>query len=204
MIERVVFMGAKRLGFHSLQTLYKIDPEKLSAVITTDDRSDPQTSLLDFEKFSKTNSIPLFVIKERKEQLVVLDKIKPELCILVGWPWLLKPELLARVPNGFIGIHGSLLPKYRGFTPLVWAMINGEKQTGITLFYLAEQMDTGDYVSQTTIPITQHDTIANILDKTADSIRQQFEEYYPMLLNGCAPRFSQDHSQARSVPNGRP
>ena len=120
----------------------------------------------------------------------------PDLCIVVGWYWIIKPDLLNKVPHGILGIHASLLPEYRGSAPLIWPIINGDKKSGVTLFYFDEGLDTGDIVGQKEFKIDDNDSVTEIMKKAEALIEQLLEEYYPLLLESKAPRFKQDHSKA--------
>ncbi|NJN80577.1 MAG: methionyl-tRNA formyltransferase [Anaerolineales bacterium] len=122
----------------------------------------------------------------------------------MGWYWVLKADVLNLVSHGWLGIHASLLPKYRGGAPLVWAIINGEAETGLSLFYFDEGMDTGDIVAQRKINIEFEDTIMNVLVKIQKESIEIVRENYPLLLAGNAQRLKQDHTQATYVALRRP
>ncbi len=196
MINKVLFIGSKRLGYAVLEKIHNIFPSKLFSVVTVDDSNDCRSEINRFKEFSKRADKVLHMLKKPSELLSVIEQEKPDLCLVVCWYWLLKPELLAKVQKGFLGIHGSLLPKYRGNAPLVWPIINGEKQSGLSLFYFDDGMDTGDVVGQRTFEISQHDTIKDILKKSESLAVDLIEEFYPMLMEGTAPRIAQNHREA--------
>jgi len=195
-IQRVVFVGSKALGASVLDAIYSISPQSLVGVITVDDTSDIRCALDQFREFERRTGKPLRVLQKSSELMTAIVEYKPELCIVVGWYWVLKPELLKIVPYGWLGIHASLLPKYRGGAPLVWAVLNGETKTGLSLFYFDEGMDTGDIVAQKEVRIEFEDTIEDILVKVENRSREIVGENYPLLLTGNAPRLTQDHSQS--------
>lgn len=203
-VQRVVFVGSKALGASVLNALYSISPESLVGVVTVDDTSDVRCELDRFREFERRTGKPLQVLKKASELKSSIVEYQPELCIVVGWYWVLKPDLLNLVPHGWLGIHASLLPKYRGGAPLVWAIINGEEKTGLSLFYFDEGMDTGDIVAQKEVSIEFEDTIADVLAKVEARSLEIVKENYPLLLSGNAVRLKQDHTQATYVALRQP
>jgi methionyl-tRNA formyltransferase len=116
----------------------------------------------------------------------------------------LTPEVLAIPPRGCLGIHGSLLPRLSGFAPVNWALIRDEKETGPTLFYFDDGMDTGDIVGQRPFPITDEDDAATLRARIARESVALLEEMLPRLAAGNAPRTRQDHAQATIGEQRRP
>jgi methionyl-tRNA formyltransferase len=92
----------------------------------------------------------------------------PDLCVLVNYPIILTLEEIAKYPMGVINLHYSKLPYYRGRHPIVWAMINGEPEIGITVHYVDGGIDTGDIILQRTIPLGINDKYADILARAED------------------------------------
>lgn len=149
-------------------------------------------------KFAKKHNVMTFTGNPRRGRLVEFLKdyqIESDLILSINYLYLLDKELINYLPIA-INVHGSLLPKYRGRTPHVWAIINGEKKTGVTAHIIDSDCDTGDIVKQLAVPIEINDTGANILKK--------FEHIYPDLLNSVIKliqsrqlqRIKQDESKA--------
>jgi methionyl-tRNA formyltransferase len=195
-MKAVVFVGSKPLGLRVLAETYRMAPQHLRAVVTVDDREDGRSALADFVRFSEETVVPLHVLSRGSELPGVIAGYSPHLCLVVGWYWILKPEVLAMASEGWLGIHASLLPRYRGGSPLVWALINGECETGASLFYFDEGMDTGDIVAQRRLDVGPDDIIADVLARTETLSVELMRDCYPRLLEGTAPRTPQDHSQA--------
>ena len=195
-VERAVFIGSKTIGAKVLETMYAEAPNQLIASITINDVEDKRSALKRFNEFEQRTGKKLFVLERGSQLKSIINQLRPEICIVVGWYWVLSSELLEMVPNGFLGIHASLLPKYRGGSPLVWAILNGETETGISLFYFDEGMDTGDLVAQKKIPIKHRETIKDVLCKAEDKSQEIIEENYRLLLAGKAHREPQDQQQA--------
>ena len=102
----------------------------------------------------------------------------------MGWYWIFSEDVLNSVPNGFIGVHYSLLPKYRGFSPLVWSIINGENEAGFSMFSMNAGMDEGDIWLQKKISVGKNEYIGEIMDKFEKEVVNSFSELLPDILNG--------------------
>lgn len=125
-----------------------------------------------------------------------LDSTSIDLLFAVSWRYMIPSVLYRRARLGAFVFHDSLLPEYRGFSPTVWAMINGEKQTGATLIHMAEAVDTGDIVDQQSVPIGRDETIATVLDRVTQTYLELLDRTLPRLLSGTAPATAQDHARA--------
>lgn len=204
MIERVCFIGSKEMGLRALQSMCEAVPGSLCQIVTLNDSSDKRSQFDKFEEFAKKNKIPCEVVKQPQQLGQLLEKLQPQLCVVVGWYWIIKPDVLKIPKFGFVGAHASLLPRYRGGAPLVWTLINGEREGGITLFYFDEQMDSGDVIAQYRFPILPLDDIADLLRKAEKGLAALLQENYPLLLRGRAPRSKQDLSQATYCSQRRP
>lgn len=203
-MKKVVFVGSKKLGVSVLKEMYRIAPDNLCGVITIDDSQDIRCALERFLQFSKKTDKPIRVLRKSSDLKAAISEFSPDICIIVGWYWIVKPELLDMVPEGWLGIHASLLPKYRGGSPLVWAIINGERESGLSLFYFDEGIDTGDIVAQKRFEIGVNETIGDILRKVELHSVEVIQENYPLLIDGTASRMPQNHSQATYAASRKP
>ncbi len=191
MINNILFIGSKKLGLKALKEIRELAPEKIQHFITVDDSSDVRSDLDSFSKYAEESGLEMFTLKKPSGLKEIVGKIKPDLCIVVGWYWILPESVLDMVPRGVIGMHGSLLPAYRGFAPFVWAILNDEEKTGISMFYFDKGMDTGDIVDQAEIPIAENDTIADVLHKAEVEIIDLLRKNLPLLIKGTARRIKQ-------------
>lgn len=139
-----------------------------------------------------------------KSYLELFKRWQPDVLLILGWYHLIPSKVLAFPPLGCIGIHASLLPKYRGMAPINWAIINGERETGISLFYLDAGVDTGDIIAQSLIGITDNDDCATIYEKVTLKSIDLLRQYLPMVATRTAPRMAQDESNASQYPRRRP
>lgn len=122
-----------------------------------------------------------------------------DLMLAVNWRYLFSPDVYRNPRLGTFIFHDSLLPEYRGFSPTVWAMINGEDHTGVTLFEVSDKMDEGLIVDQVRIPILVEDDIAAVTERVSQGYLKLLEDNLHKLLENKAPRISQDDSKATYV-----
>ncbi len=119
-----------------------------------------------------------------------------DLIFMVSWRYLVPPRIYNLAELGAYVFHDSLLPQYRGFAPTVWAMINGESQTGVTLFEVVEDVDAGDIADQQAVPITQVDTIAMVVEKVTQTYLDLITKNFDTLISGTAKLTPQNHDDA--------
>jgi methionyl-tRNA formyltransferase len=202
--RRAMFVGSKEIGLMTLQTLTQTLPGLIVSIVTYDDSVDSRSVLPQLKAYCQRTNLPLTVIQKPSELGHVIREWSPYVVFVVGWYWIINQKVLDMVPGGFIGVHASLLPKYRGNAPLVWAVLRGDDHTGISMFYFESGMDTGDIVAQADFPITFYDTIAEVLMKAQQATADLIAQYARQLLEGQAPRKKQRHDLATYVSLRRP
>lgn len=194
--KRVLFMGSKSLGFRVLREMHKLSPETLVGALTIDDSDDTRSAREVIEQFSRDNGISLYSARDQAHAEEILREIKPDLCMVAGWYWMISPNALRAVPRGYIGIHNSLLPKYRGGSPLVWSIINNEKQVGFSFFTLGDGMDEGDIWIQQTSTLQEDDTIYDATLRLEDLAIAALRENYKAITSGNIIPSRQNHANA--------
>ena len=117
-------------------------------------------------------------------------------------------SVLSMAPNGFVGLHASLLPAYRGNAPLVWALINGESKTGVTLFFMDRGMDTGDVIDQVELSIGPNTAVDDLLTQATETCCVLIERHLGNVLDGASPRWPQNeggcsYGSVRTKADGR-
>jgi methionyl-tRNA formyltransferase len=207
-INRVVFLGSKDLGLRVLQEIRALSPDTLVGAITIDDRADTRGRFDAFSSFAETAQLPLHVATSRAHAEQLINELRPDFCLVVGWYWLVSAAAIAAVPHGFVGIHNSLLPRYRGGSPLVWQILQGEPEAGFSVFSFTPGMDDGAIWAQGRVTVERDDQIATVLDKMERATVDVVRDWYPRLLDGSATPTEQDHSGAtycaqRSPADGR-
>jgi methionyl-tRNA formyltransferase len=165
---RIGYLASGNLGYKVLSNLQKQVEDPL--FIATDVNSEK------IKEYAASKNILIFIGNPRRGNLVKFlkkNQIEANLILSINYLFLLDQELISSLPLA-INLHGSLLPKYRGRTPHVWSIINGEIQTGVTAHIIDSDCDTGDIIKQVVVPIEENDTGASILEK--------FEVIYPQIL----------------------
>jgi methionyl-tRNA formyltransferase len=135
--------------------------------------------------------------------LTPLRRWRPDVILALGWYYIV-PARVRAAARACLGIHASLLPKYRGGAPIAWAIINGERETGVTLFHLDDGVDSGDIVAQARIGIDDRETCATLFDKVTDASVDLLRQMLPLIAAGTAPRQPQRHALATTLPQRRP
>lgn len=211
---RIVFFGATELGAECCRALFRTGLNVVGIVsIPRHFRFRPSAAPLenvtfyDFGDLASRQGIPVaYVTDETRDSgyREVLESWRPELAVVAGWYYLLPRSILDLFPQGVVGVHASLLPKYRGGSPLVWAIIHGERKTGVTLFYFDEGVDTGDVVGQQEFELLPEDTIKSAYEKATRASVSLVQTYVPLVCEGKAPRISQEHETATRFPPRQP
>ena len=193
---KVLFIGSKALGLACLKALHQVSPTLNYAVVTYDDQCDSRSRLTDYAEFCEVFGFSLHVLKKPAQLDAVVQGFQPEICFVSGWYWILPKKMLDRVPRGFLGVHPSLLPKYRGAAPLVWALIHGETEVGATLFTFTDETDSGDIWWQVIVAVEPNDSINLILQRLEDAVVEQLRQSWEAILNGKLVARTQDSAKA--------
>jgi methionyl-tRNA formyltransferase/LmbE family N-acetylglucosaminyl deacetylase len=134
---------------------------------------------------------PIRHVTRIRDEIGTIRSLAPDVIFVVGFSQIIPSELLVIPPLGTIGFHAALLPGRRGCSPLIWAMIDGLKSTGVTMFYLDEGIDTGDVIATRTFAIENDDQASEVLAKANQATRSLLVENLESVLDGTAPRASQ-------------
>lgn len=195
---RVALLCAGEIGYRCLRRVLESDAARLAAVFTYRVEP-PQEHYLEWTlDLAGRHGVPAHytsgVAQEQfRELLAGLDL---DLLVAVKWRTMIPRSVIAAARGGLVVFHASLLPKYRGFAPVNWPLINGERETGVTMFYAAEEVDAGDIIEQRTRAITDEDDAGTLDSWLNETVESMLEENLPRLADGTAPRIAQDHAQA--------
>lgn len=119
-----------------------------------------------------------------------------DLILMVSWRYVVPESIYSRARKGSYVFHDSLLPKYRGFAPTVWSIINGERETGVSLFKASDSVDAGDIVDQRRTTIAKSDAIASVMAKITEMYLEVAERNFADMLDGSAASYPQNHADA--------
>jgi methionyl-tRNA formyltransferase len=197
---RIVFFGTPEFAVPSLQELI-VRTEDITAVVTQPDRPvgrGQQVKPSPVKELALTHHLPVLQPERvrRPEFLENFRSLKPDLAVVVAFGQIFPKALLDIPPHGFINVHSSLLPAYRGAAPINRAIINGEAETGITIMQLDEGMDTGAILLQAPAPILPQDTAATLHDRLAVLGAQLLGKALDRLREGAWEPAAQDEATA--------
>ena len=197
-------MGTPDFAVASLDALIKNGYNVVGIVTATDKwggRGGKELLQSDVKKYALQYDIPILQPEKLKapEFLEQLRALQADLQVVVAFRML--PEVVWNMPKyGTINVHGSLLPKYRGAAPINWAIMNGEKETGVTTFFLQHEIDTGDLIGQASTPIDENENFESVYNRLkyigADLLLQTLKD----IEGGKTKGQAQDTSQATHAP----
>ncbi|HUE40279.1 MAG TPA: formyltransferase, partial [Candidatus Binatia bacterium] len=172
--------------------------DELALVITHDDRPGEAIWFRSVRALAEQHRIQVIAPRDVNAPAVVeqVRALEPDFLFSAMFRQLLKSDLLALPRRGALNLHPSLLPRFRGRSPINWVLVEGETETGVTLHYMVEKADRGDIVAQRRIAIAEDDTALTLHHKATAQARLLLREAYPLLASGRAPRIVQDQAQA--------
>ena len=197
-------MGTPDFAKKPLERLYR-DGHDIAGVFTQPDKPSNRGMKVAFspvKEFALTHGFPLFQPKTLRDgsSLDALTKLECELIVVVAYGKLLPREILELPPLGCVNIHASLLPKYRGAAPIQWAVLNGERETGVTSMYMAEQLDAGDILYVKRAVIGDDETAGELYSRLSVSGAGLTSETIDKISKGEAVAVTQNHSEATFAP----
>ena len=197
MNKRRVFLGSKLFGLSMLNAAVSSDPGSNWLILIPNDSSDPRSNSSQFRDFASQIDAEISVVQSGGEATGHIEKFKPESGLVCGWYEKITPEAL-QMKNGLWGIHNSLLPKYRGGSPLVWALINGETKVGSSIFLLTDELDAGAIAGQVSTRVKGSDSIETILKRLQVEMGTLVGELWPKLANGERVQLTKQDSASAS------
>jgi len=201
---KIVFMGTPDFSIPTLKILLE-SKHKILAVVTQPDKERGRGQKVSFtpvKQFAVENNIPVYQPEKLKGNSEFVDQMKslePDLFVVVAFRIL--PKDIFEIPKyGSFNLHGSYLPKYRGAAPIQWALINGETETGLTTFKLAEKVDTGNIYLQENVEIYPEDNFEILLDRMSKLGAKMVFETVNLIESGNYELKKQDDSLASPAP----
>ncbi|MBQ8689653.1 MAG: methionyl-tRNA formyltransferase [Clostridia bacterium] len=197
---RIMFMGTPEIAASCLERLIR-DGHNVVATVTREDKPRGRGNVMTptpVKLLSLENGIPVHTPKTLRgeEFAAILDEYAPDLIAVVAYGKILPPEVINYPKYGCINVHVSLLPKLRGAAPMQRAIIDGESETGVTIMYMDEGLDTGDIITARAFPITDTDDFESVHDRSAALGAEMLSETVTALLEGTATRTKQDSTLA--------
>ena len=201
---KIVFMGTPEFAVPSLNALLSSKKE-ITAVVTQPDKPSGRGKKLTPPpvKAAALNSGVAVLQPERikdEEFVNTLREINPDIIVVAAYGKILPKDIIQLPRYGCINVHASLLPKYRGAAPISWAIINGEKETGITIMQMDEGLDTGSILLQKGIEITKEDTAGTLSNKLSKIGAELLIEGLNAIEKGEIKPITQDNSKTSYAP----
>lgn len=199
----IVFMGTPDFSIPSLKILLESE-HKILAVVTQPDKERGRGQRVSFtpvKQFALSNDIPVIQPEKLKDPSFIsnLKQFNADLFVVVAFRIL--PKEVFEIPKyGSFNLHGSYLPKFRGAAPIQWALINGETETGLTTFKLAEKVDTGNIYIQQRLEIYDNDNFETLHDRMSELGAKLVLETVNLIESGNYNLISQDDSLASPAP----
>lgn len=192
----ILFMGTPDFAKESLEAVYNANYNIIGVVTNPDKPKGRGMKLIPspVKEFALEKNIPVYQplkVRNNTEFLEEINALNPDAICVVAYGKILPKEILDIPRFGCINVHGSLLPKYRGAAPIQWAVINGEKQTGITTMYMDVGMDTGDMILKETVDIGADETTGELWERLSKIGGKLLVDTLKLIEEGKSPREKQ-------------
>ena len=196
---RILFMGTPDFAVASLKRLVE-DGHEICGVFTQPDKPKNRGHKMQFppvKEYALEQGLTVYQpLKMRDgEAFGIVQELAPELIVVAAYGKILPEDILNYPKYGSINVHSSLLPKYRGAAPINWAILNDEKETGVSIMYMVKELDAGDVLHVLKTEIGAEEDLPSLWERLSDLGAQALAETLPMLENGTAVRTPQDASQ---------
>lgn len=200
---RAVFMGTPEIAATVLKSVLASGHE-IVAVVTQTDKPKGRGHEVAFppvKEVALEAGIPVLQPKRARDEEFIeeLRVINPDIILVVAYGKILPKAILDMPKFGCINVHASLLPKYRGASPIQWAVLNGDEKSGVTIMHMAEGVDTGDIIMMEEVVLAKDETAGSLHDKLAELGGPLLLKAMEALENGCAPRTCQKEDEATHV-----
>ena len=193
---RILFMGTPDFARESLEAVYNAGYEILGVVTNPDKPKGRGMKMVasPVKEFALEKGLTVYQPEKVRKNEEFIEKIKslnPDVICVVAYGKILPKEILEIPRYGCINVHGSLLPKYRGAAPIQWAVLNGDKETGVTTMYMDVGMDTGDMILKEKVEIGEDETTGELWDRLSKIGGKLLVETLKQIEEGTAPREKQ-------------
>ncbi|MFE0820007.1 methionyl-tRNA formyltransferase [Streptomyces sp. NPDC058807] len=195
---RVVMFGYQTWGHRTLQAL--LDSEHDVVLVVTHPRSEHAYEKIwsdSVADLAQEHGVPVLIRNRPDDELFErLKEADPDIIVANNWRTWIPPHIFGLPRHGTLNVHDSLLPKYAGFSPLIWALINGESEVGVTAHMMNDELDAGDIVRQEAVPVGPADTATDLFHKTVDLIAPVTIGALDLIAAGRTEFTKQDRSRA--------
>ena len=199
---KTIFMGTPEFAIPSLEIVFK--NTNLQLIFTKEDKINARGNKIIFspvKQFGIDNNVEIIQPRKMKDEEVInkIKEINPDLIVVVAYGKILPKEIIDIPKYGIINVHSSLLPKYRGASPIHSAILNGDSETGVSIMYIEEGLDSGDVILREYCEITEDDTLGTLHDKLKNLGAAGLAKALNLIENGEVQAEKQDDSKATFV-----
>ena len=206
MVVRIVWIGFHEEGIPAFKAVCEAGYDVVGFFTLEQAKATRRSANADYQPLCRRFGVPLIEVDHINDAHAVsqIRELNADIGIVLGWGQILSGEVLTSTTHGMIGAHASLLPHNRGSAPVNWAIIRGEKETGNTLMWLSEGVDSGEIIDQRRISISAYDTCATIYKQVALTNRDMVLGLLEQLGQNQRPGRPQEHSDEELLPRRRP
>ena len=201
---RILFMGTPEFAVEQLKRLVETGHE-LCGVFTQPDKPKNRGMKMTFspvKEYALTHGLEVYQPTKMRDgnALAIVRELQPELIVVAAYGRILPEDILTLPPFGSINVHSSVLPKYRGAAPINWAILDGQKETGVTIMYMTRDLDAGDIVCRKKTDIMPDEDAQELTHRLALLGADALEDAIEKIADGTAVRTPQDHSASTYAP----
>lgn len=201
---RILFMGTPEFAVEQLKRLVETGHE-LCGVFTQPDKPKNRGMKMTFspvKEYALTHGLEVYQPTKMRDgnALAIVRELQPELIVVAAYGRILPEDILTLPPFGSINVHSSVLPKYRGAAPINWAILDGQKETGVTIMYMIRDLDAGDIVCSKKTDIMPDEDAQELTHRLALLGADALEDAIEKIADGTAVRTPQDHSASTYAP----
>ena len=201
---RILFMGTPEFAVEQLKRLVETGHE-ICGVFTQPDKPKNRGMKMTFspvKEYAFTHGLEVYQPTKMRDgnALAIVRELQPELIVVAAYGRILPEDILTLPPFGSINVHSSVLPKYRGAAPINWAILDGQKETGVTIMYMTGDLDAGDIVCSKKTDILPDEDAQELTHRLALLGADALEDAIEKIADGTAVRTPQDHSASTYAP----
>lgn len=201
---RILFMGTPDFAVEQLKRLVE-DGHEICGVFTQPDKPKNRGMKMTFspvKEYALTCGLDVYQPTKMRDgsTLAIVEKLRPELIVVAAYGRILPEDILSAAPMGAINVHSSILPQYRGAAPINWAILDGRKETGVTIMYMAKELDAGDVICMRKTEILPEEDAQELTGRLALLGADALAEAIGQLASGTVVRTPQDHSAFSYAP----
>lgn len=201
---RILFMGTPEFAVEQLKRLVETGHE-ICGVFTQPDKPKNRGMKMTFspvKEYALTHGMEVYQPTKMRDgnALAIVRELQPELIVVAAYGRILPEDILTLPPCGSINVHSSVLPKYRGAAPINWAILDGQKETGVTIMYMTRDLDAGDIVCSKKTDIMPDEDAQELTHRLALLGADALEDAIEKIADGTAVRTPQDHSASTYAP----